>query len=74
MSVDPLHGAQALGGIHGKQWEHCCDNTAGSPRPEELSSALGPRCQRPANAHSDEADAPDGSIGVPKLHVSLRIS
>jgi hypothetical protein len=67
MEVDPLHCTQALGGIHGKQWEHCCDDAPRSPRPEELSSAFGPGCERPANTHNDETDAPNGSVSVPKL-------
>lgn len=62
-----LHGAQTLGGIHPKQWEYRRDKATGSPKWEELPFALGPRCQRPANTHGDETDAPNRSVGVPEL-------
>jgi hypothetical protein len=63
-----LHGAQTLGGVYRKQWEHRRDEAPYSPRPEELPSGfLGPRCHRPDEPYSDKTDAPNLSVGVPKL-------
>jgi hypothetical protein len=62
------HGAQTLGGIHGKQRERRRDKTPYKPRPEELPSIFcRPRRHGPAEPYGDKADAPNRSVGVPKL-------
>jgi hypothetical protein len=72
MLITYLHGAQTLGGIHGKQREYRRDEAPYSPRPEELPSVFfRPRRQRPANPHDIETNAPNRSVGVPKLQTSL---
>jgi hypothetical protein len=65
-----LHGHQTFGGIHGKQWEYCSDNAAGSPRQEEFPFALGPRYQGPTDSNSNKANAPNSPHSVSKLLIS----
>jgi hypothetical protein len=76
MLILDLHGAQTLGGIHGKQREHRRDEAPYKPRPEELPSVFfRPRSHRPAEPHGNETNAPNCSVGVPKLQtVSLSTS
>lgn len=76
MLIFNLHGAQTLGGIYGKQREHRRDEAPYKPRPEELPSVLfRPRSHRPAEPRGNKTNAPNRSVGVPKLQtVSLSIS
>ena len=65
-----LHGNQTFRGIHGKQWEHRCDDAASGPRQEQLPFAFGPGDQGPAYSNNDKATAPNRPRSVPNLWIS----
>ena len=67
---EPLHGTQAFGGIHAKQWEHRGEKARGCPGPEEPASAFRPKHQGPDESDGDEANAPNRAVGVSNLQVS----